>query len=52
MKLFRRPISTSDQIPDRFCVISLKFLSLSRRRSSSGNVSSDEERGETAVFAG
>ena len=33
-------------------VISMEFLSLSRRRSSSRNVLSDEERGETAVFAG
>ena len=29
-----------------------EFLSLSRRRSSSRNVLSDEERGETDVFAG
>ena len=39
MKLLRRPISASDWIPDRFCVISMEFLSLSRRRSSSWNVS-------------
>ena len=32
--------------------ITLEFLSLSRRRSSSRNVPSGEERGETAVFAG
>ena len=38
MKLLRRPISASDRIPDRFCVISMEFLSLSRRRSSSWNV--------------
>ena len=39
MKLLRRPISASDRIPDRFCVISyMEFLSLSRRRSSSQNV--------------
>ena len=37
MKLLRRPISASDRIPDRFCVISMEFLSLSRRRSSSQN---------------
>ena len=34
------------------CVISMEFLSLSRRRSSARNVLSDEERGETDVFAG
>ena len=33
-------------------VISMEFLSLSRRRSSARNVPSDEERGETDVFAG
>ena len=52
MKLLRRPISASDRIPDRFYVISMEFLSLSRRRSSARNVPSDEERGETDVFAG
>ena len=30
----------------------MEFLSLSRRRSSALNVPSDEERGETGVFAG
>ena len=50
MKLLRRPISASDWISDRFYVISMEFLSLSRRRSSSGNVSSGEERGGTDVF--
>ena len=30
----------------------MEFLSLSRRRSSPRNVPSDEERGETDVFAG
>ena len=39
MKLLRQPISASDRIPDGFCVISKEFLSLSRRRSSSRNVS-------------
>ena len=40
MKLLRRPIiSASDRIPDRFCVISMEFLSLSRRLSCSRNVS-------------
>ena len=34
MELLRRPISASDRIPDRFYVISMEFLSLSRRRSS------------------
>ena len=38
MKLLRQPISASDRIPDRFCIISMEFLSLSRRRSSSRNV--------------
>ena len=52
MKLLRRPISASDRIPDRFYVISMEFLSLSCRRSSARNVPSDEERGETDVFAG
>ena len=33
-------------------VISMEFLSLSRKRSSSRNVPSGEERGDTAVFAG
>ena len=47
MKLLRRPISASDRIPDRFYVISM-----SRRRSSSRNVPSGEERGETDVFVG
>ena len=52
MKLLRRPISPSDQIPDRFYVISMEFLSLSQRCSSVWNVPSGEERGETDVFAG
>ena len=38
--------------PDRFYVISMEFLSLSRRRYSSRNVLSGKERGETDVFAG
>ena len=38
MKLLRRPISASDQIPDRFCAISMEVLSVSSRRSSSRNV--------------
>ena len=33
------PISASDRIPDGFCIISMEFLSLSHRRSSSRNVS-------------
>ena len=52
MKLLRRPINASDRIPDRFYVISIEFLSLSRRRSSARNVPSGKERGETDVFAG
>ena len=51
-ELLRRQISASDRIPDRFYVISIEFLSLSRRRSSARNVPSGEERGETDVFAG
>ena len=38
--------------PDGFYVISMEFLSLSRRRYSSRNVLSGKERGETNVFAG
>ena len=38
MKLLRRPISASDRILDRFYIISMELLSLSRRRSSSRNV--------------
>ena len=33
MNLLRRPISASDRIPDRFYVIRMEVLSLSRRRS-------------------
>ena len=47
MLLQRRPISASDQIPDRFYVISMEFLSLSRRRSSartSSAAKSEEKR--------
>ena len=40
-----------DQISDRFYVISMEFLSLSRRRPPWPNVLSGEEQGETAVFA-
>ena len=52
MQLLRRPISASDRIPDRFYVISMEFLSLSRRHSSSRNVLGGKEWGETDVFAG
>ena len=38
MKLLLRPISASDLIPDKLWVISMEFMSLSRRRSSSWNV--------------
>ena len=38
MKLLCQPISSSDWIPDRFCIISMEFLSLRRRRSSSWDV--------------
>ena len=34
------------------CVISMEFLSLTRRRPFSRNVPDGEERGETDVFAG
>ena len=36
-------------VPDRFYVISMEFLSLTRRRSSSRNVPSGEER-ETVIL--
>ena len=52
MQLLHRPISASYLILDRFYVISMELLSLSRRCSSSRNVPSGEERGETAAFAG
>ena len=39
-------------IRKQFYVISMEFLSLSRRNYSSRNVLSGETRGETAVFAG
>ena len=52
MQLLRRPISASHRIPDRFYVISMEFLSLSRRRFSAQNVPIGEERGETDVLAG
>ena len=52
MYLLRRPISASYQIPDRFYVISMEFLSLSRRRSPARNVPIGEERGEMDVFTG
>ena len=45
-------MTTSDRIPDNFYVISMEFVSLSRRRSSARNVPGGEERGETDVFAG
>ena len=38
MNLLCRPTGASNRLPDRFCVISMEFLSLSRRRSSSRNV--------------
>ena len=41
-----------DRIQDRLYVFSMEFLSLSRRRSSSRNVPSDEEREETSVLVG
>ena len=49
MKLLRRPISASDRIPDRFYVISMEFLSLSRRievppRETSPSAKSEEKR--------
>ena len=50
--LFRRPIRAPDQISDRFYVISMVFLSLSRRRPPWPNVLSGEEQEDTAVFAG
>ena len=49
MKLLRRPISASDRIPDRFYVVSMEFLSLSRRievppRETSPSAKSEEKR--------
>ena len=52
MQQLCRPISAYDRIQDRFYDISMEFLSLNGRRSSSPNVPNGEERGETAVFAG
>ena len=51
-RLLRRPIRAPDQIPDRFYVINMEFLSLSRGCLSWRNVLSYEEQEETAVFAG
>ena len=45
-------MSAFDHIPDRFYVISMELLSLSRRRSLARNFPSGEKRGETAVYAG
>ena len=47
MYLLRRPIRACDRILDIFYVISMEFLSLSRRRFSARNVPSGEGRGET-----
>ena len=52
MQLLHHLIRAYDWIPDRFYVISMEFLSLSRRRSSSWNISSREKQGDTAVFPG
>ena len=52
IQLLRRPIRAPDQIPDRFYVISMKFLLLRHRRFFPLNVPSGGEREETAVFAG
>ena len=46
------PTTTEFIMETLIYVISMDFLSLSRRRSSSWKVPSGEERGETAVFAG
>ena len=40
------------ELPDKFYVISMEFLSLSRRRFSWQNVLGGEEQREMAVFAG
>ena len=45
-------MSASDRIPDKFYVIRMEFLSLSRRRSSAQNIPIGKEQGETNVFAG
>ena len=52
MQLLHHPIRAYDWIPDRFYIISMEFLSLSRRGSSSWNISSREKRGDMAVFPG
>ena len=49
MKLLRQPISASDRIPDRFCIISMEFLSLSHRRSPGKMSLSGDERGEKSA---
>ena len=45
-----QPIRAPDQIPDRFYVISIEFLSLRHRRLSWLNVPSSQEGGRVAVF--
>ena len=46
------PMTTGFIMETLICVISMEFLSLSRRHSSARDILSDEERGETDVFAG
>ena len=46
------PMTTGLIMQTSIYVISMEFLSLSRKRSFSRNVPSGEERGQTAVFAG
>ena len=49
MKLLHRPISASDWISDRFCVISVEFLSLSRSIPPRETSLSSDEREETSA---
>ena len=51
MKLLRRPIGASDRTPDRFCVISIEFLSLSRKHSTFRKTPlGGNERGEMSAL--
>ena len=50
MKLVFLPISTSDRIPDRFYVVSMEFLSLSRRLPPRETSLSGDKRGETSAI--
>ena len=49
---FWNPMTTGFVMSTLTCIISMEFLSLSRRGSSAQNVPSGEEQEETDVFAG